>query len=415
MRYLFVHQNFPGQYQNLAAQLARDEANQVVAISKRQQDLIKGVRHLKYELSAGARETTMEDLRRLEEHLHYGRGAAAKAIELKREGFKPDIICVHPGWGEALYLKDVWPDVPQLHYCEYYFHARKGVNAARANQPLSLRSAFRTRIRNVLGLLSLETADWGITPTNWQFRQFPVEFKSKLSILHEGINLGNCKPNPAAEFEVPDGRKLSRRDEVVTYVSRNLEPARGFPEFIRVAEILCRERPNCEFVIGGGDEVSYSPALPDGETYREKLLAESELDLSRVHFMGKVPYLKYLTLLQISSAHVYLTTPFVLSWSCLEAMAIGCLLVASATAPVEEVIVDGENGLLVEFSDVREIADKVNEVLDDPEKYQHLRQAARRSIGERYRLKDCLANQIALLHDVAAGKPPPPGIYPPPA
>ncbi len=411
MRILFMHQNFPGQYKSLAGHMAATGQHDVVAISKREQDLIKGVRHIKYKPEFKATPTTFPDLARLEEHIHFGQLAARKAIELKQSGFTPDIICVHPGWGEAMYLRDVWPDAPQLHYCEFHFHARRGVHANLKNKGIPIASAFRSRTRNVLGLFSMEDADWGISPTGWQYSQFPELFKRKMSIIHEGINMSNCQPNPNAEFPLPNKVKLTAADEVVTYVSRNLEPTRGFPQFMRAAEILCRERPNCQIVVVGGDEVSYSDGLPDGETFKERMLKEVELDLDRVHFVGKLPYLYYLRLLQISSAHVYLTTPFVLSWSFLESMSVGCAIVASATQPVQEVMVDGKQGLLVEFDDPPAIAARVCELLDGKHDIRALRRAARQTIAERFRLQDCLRAQLSLVEDIANGRRPKPGPY----
>jgi glycosyltransferase involved in cell wall biosynthesis len=411
MRYLFIHQNFPGQYKSSAALLASDPANEVVAISKREQDLIKGVRHLKYKIEPEITPTTLPELKKFEEYIQHGKLAAGIALELKNEGFTPDVIAVHPGWGEAMYLRDVWPDVPQLHYCEYHFHPWRGVNAPAPGKQIKLADAFRTRARNVLGVFSMKEADWGVAPTEWQYSQFPPAFREKMSIIHEGINMGICRPNEDAVFPLPNGKSLSRADEVITYVSRNLEPTRGFPQFMRAAERLCRERPNAQIVIVGGDDTSYSAKLANDKTWREHLLEKVDLDLDRVHFVGKLPYGKYLALLQISATHVYLTTPFVLSWSFLESMSVGCAIVASNTPPVVEVIEDEKNALLVDFDDSDMIADRVHEMLNNPEKAARLRIAARQTIAERYRLKDCMDAQIALLHDVAAGRKPTPGFY----
>ncbi len=411
MRYLFIHQNFPGQYKNLAAQLAADSANEVVAISKREDDLIKNVRHLKYKITEEASPTTLPEIDKMEEYIFHGQQAAAIAQTLKREGFTPDVISVHPGWGEAMYLRDVWPEVPQLHYCEYHFHPFRGVNKPKPGKPSRLADVYRTRTRNILGLFSMKEADWGVAPTIWQYQQFPAEFKNKMSVLHEGINMGMCRPNSQAQFKLPNDKVLSAGDEVITYVSRNLEPTRGFPQFMQAAERLCRERPKAQFVVVGGDETSYSAMPGEGGTWREKLLQQVDLDLDRVHFVGKLPYGQYLRLLQISSAHIYLTTPFVLSWSFLEAMAVGCAIAASSTEPVLEVIEDGKNALLFDFDDPEQLADRVLEILNNPKRAIALRRAARESVATRFRLRECLAGQIELLNNLAVGRKPKPGPY----
>jgi glycosyltransferase involved in cell wall biosynthesis len=208
-------------------------------------------------------------------------------------------------------------------------------------------------------------------------------------------------PNPHATGTLPDGVNLRVGDEIVTYIARNLEPYRGFPTFMRAAKLILERRPNAQILVIGGDGVSYGSKRSDGKTYREHYLEELDLDLTRIHFLGRVPYSRYLQVLQLSAVHVYLTYPFVLSWSCLEAMAAGCLVVGSRTPPVEEVIRDGHNGLLVDFFSPEEIADRVDQVLDHPDRMQRLREAARETVVHRYALKSCLARQARLIEEIA--------------
>lgn len=400
MNILLVHQNFPGQYLHLAPHLAR-LGHRVVAVSSRPGVIMPGVRLVTYEVPSERAPGTHRYLKNTEEYVIRGEFVAARAVGLARAGFRPDIICAHPGWGEVLYLDDIWKGVPQLHYCEFFFRPFRGSAQFRPQEAVPLDHIFEYRTRNALFLLSLDTCAAGVTPTEWQWSQYPTEHRDRISIVHDGVNVRMVRPDPAAVFTLPDGRLLRRGDPVVTYVSRNLEPTRGFPEFLRAAARLLSRRPEAEIVVVGGDEVSYGPAPPDGETWRTRMLREVRIDRSRVHFLGNIAYVDYLKLLQVSAVHVYLTVPFVLSWSLMEAMAAGCLVVASDTAPVREVVVDGRNGLLVDFFDSEGLAERVDEALAGGPALAAIRDAARRTICEAYSLAHCLPQQVALIDRVA--------------
>lgn len=400
MKILFVHQNFPGQYAHLATHFGRS-GHTVVALSSRRGVKFEGVNVVNYALPAERASGTHRYLTKFEEAVMRGERVAALALKLRRSGFEPDVICAHPGWGEALYLRDVWRDVPQLHYCEFFFAPFEGPSQFRTREPTHLDDVFAMRTRNTVTLLALQAGDAGVTPTQWQHRQFPSVHQSRISIVHDGVNANLVRPNRDAFVTLPDGRRLSTNDQVLTYVSRNLEPARGFPEFMRAAEVLLRRNPNLQILVVGGDEVSYGRPLPDGKTWRETMLAELELDRSRIHFMGKVPYATHVNILQISSVHVYLTVPFVLSWSMIEAMSAGCLLVCSNTEPVLEVIRDGQNGLLVDFFDRDALVRRIEEALRAGPALFAVREAARRTVLERYSLEKCLPEQIQLIQRVA--------------
>jgi len=378
MRLLFVHQNFPGQYRHLAARYAAQRGNQVVAIGEKanlsRQPAIPGVTRLGYDLPA-------------KQPLQRAKAVAAVAAALRRSGFRPDVVFAHIGWGEAVFLKDVFPEAKLLLYGEFFYRASGsdvGFDPEFAPRP---DTPLRLRLRNAPLLMALDAADWVMAPTQWQRRQLPAAYQASTSVIHDGIDTDSV-------FPIQD----SFQEEIVTYVARNLEPYRGFHVFMRAIPEIQKHRPRARIVIVGGDEVSYSPRLPPGQSYRARLTQElgDRVDWSRVEFRGKIPYRDYLALLRRSSAHVYLTYPFVLSWSLLEAMSAGCLVVASRTPPVEEVIRDGENGLLVDFFSTEQIAERIHLALTN--KHSHLRRAARQAVVNGYDLKSkCLPAQLRLV------------------
>jgi glycosyltransferase involved in cell wall biosynthesis len=406
MRILFIHQNCPGQYKHLARHMAAQAGNEVAFITQPGKPNLPGVKKIEYQPARKPTAETHFYIRGLEANVLNGQAVARAATAAKKAGFVPDVVCAHPSWGESLYIKDVYPDAPLLAFCEFYYRADGADVGFDPEHPASLDDRCRVRTKNTTHLLTLESMDWGVSPTGWQREQFPREFVDRISIVHDGIDTTVAAPAADATFMLPNGRTLGPGDEVVTYVARNLEPYRGFPHFMRAVAELCRRRPKTQFVIVGGDEVSYGTRLPNGETYRQRMLKEVTIDAERVHFLGYVPYDQFIRVLRVSSAHVYLTYPFVLSWSMLEAMASECLLVASSTAPVLEVIEDGRNGLLVDFFSHQQIAERIAEALDGGERWRDLRRAARETIVRRFELRDCLDRQIRLLGDVAARRRP---------
>jgi len=410
MRALFVHQNFPAQYRHVAPALARRRGTQVVALGENPGEPLPGIQHVRYKAPPTGAETTHRYVRRLENAMFRGQQAARAALTLKERGFTPDIVCCHPGWGEGLFLRDVWPDARMLFYYEYYYTTQGGdVGFDPPGSAIEIDDACRVRALNANHLLCLQVSDWGHTATEWQASRFPDWARQRLSVVHEGVDTRVLRRSRAPTYLLPDGRTLRPGSEVVTFIGRGLEPYRGFPTFMRALPEILARRPAAQIVLVGGDDPHYGSKPPDGRTWRQVMLAElgDRLDLSRVHFTGKIPHPQLQALLSLSSAHVYLTYPFVLSWSMLEAMANECLIIGSATPPVQEVIEDGRNGLLVDFFSPAQVADTVVRALADPARMLPLRAAARQTVVERYDLQTvCLPQHLQLIDDVAAGRTP---------
>jgi glycosyltransferase involved in cell wall biosynthesis len=399
MKVLFVHQNFPGQYKHIAPALAADPKNQVVAMSMRRGVKMPGVRIVVSTPKGRTEGKSHPLLAETEVKLARGEATLRSALALKREGFTPDVICAHPGWGEAMFLKDVW-NAPMLGFFEFYYHMH-GVDVGFDPEfPAAPNDAYRLRMKNVVNLLSLEACDRGVSPTQWQKSLHPKEFHGKIDVIHDGIDTDLIRPNPNAALKLNDSIVLTPKDEVVTFVARKLEPYRGFHVFMRALPEILRRRPNARVLIVGAEGASYGSDPEDGISYKQRALNEvgGDLDMSRVHFLGQVPYRTFLSILQVSSTHVYLTYPFVLSWSMLEAMAAGCLVIGSKTPPVEEVISHGDNGFLVDFFSPEGIVDRISEAMEDQIQTIEIRQNARRTIIDRYDLKlKCLPKHIALI------------------
>ena len=403
MRYLFVHQNMPGQYKHIVQWLAQDEKNEIVFITNRQDIEMTNVRRITYGLTRHPSREVHHYMIQNERGILYGQAVARKLMELKQQGWIPDIIVGHPGWGELMFAKDVFPNVPVLSFFEFYYRSQGSDVGFDPKDTVTLDDRCRIRTKNFIQTLALETTDAGMAPTRWQFQQYPEEYRYKIKVVHDGVDTSRACPDPEATFELADGTVLTRNSEVITYVARNLEPYRGFPTYMAAVEQLQKERPNATFVVVGGDEVSYGRRAPDGKTYREIAMENHKLDLQRVHFVGKIPYSYFLRLLQVSSVHVYLTYPFVLSWSMIEAMSAECLVVGSATPPAMEVIQDGYNGLLVDFFSAEQVVARVCDVLDRPELYDPIRKRARETVLERYDLRKCLNTQLNLIQGLIEG------------
>lgn len=404
---LFVHHDFPAQYRGLLGLYLKRPGTRVCAIrDARQADPVPGVVDAPYHGFGQAPAGLNPLARNIEEQIRRGAAAMDAAKRLRRDGVVPDLIFAHPGWGEALFLQDVFPAARMICYCEHHYDPCRGEAAFDPQYPLPQYQWPVVRLQNTAGLLALAACARGVSPTAWQRQGYPPEWQAKIEVIHEGVDTDVVRPDPAARLRLPQaGLDLGPDDEVVTYAARDLEPYRGFHVFMRALPELLRLRPRCRVLVIGRDDVSYGLRLPGGQTYRERYTSNLSLDPARVHFLGALPYPDYLAALAVSTCHVYLTYPFVLSWSALEAMAAGCLLVGSDTEPVREVVAHGINGFLVDFFDHQALAHRVADVLASRRDLGLMRALARETVLSRYdRNRICLPAHVRLAERVLDGE-----------
>ena len=404
MNFLFIHQNFPGQFKHLSRALAA-QGHRVVALTPRVQKKTQwnGVTILPYAIKAATGKdvhTWLIDMDTKVKRADYCWQAARK---LRDAGFTPDIIIAHPGWGESLFLKDVWPMAKLGLYTELYHHADYPHLGFDPEFPVKDAEAdvLRIRMKNINMMMHLPLCDAAISPTKYQASTFPEEWRKLITVTHDGVDTDSLKPNAQAVFQLENGTTLTRDDAVVTFVNRNLEPYRGYHVFMRALPELLRTRPNAQFLITGGDGTSYSAKAPAGKRWKQIYIDEvrdqiSDEDWARVHFLGRIPYDQFIAKLQVSRTHIYLTYPFVLSWSVIETMSVQGAIIASDTAPVAEVLTHGETARLFDFFDGNTLVREVNAVLDDPQMREALGKAARAKAVAEYDLRRvCLPRQMA--------------------
>ncbi|HXV30507.1 MAG TPA: glycosyltransferase family 4 protein [Sinorhizobium sp.] len=402
MHVAFVHRRGFGQFAALATHLAQ-AGNEVTLVTETVDQRIPSVRVIRHRAEPGPRAHPQmaRHLAVPDHHVRIGHRVAETFDAMARHGQAPDVIVGHIGWGSMMFVKDVLPHVPALGYCEFFYRAEGAdVGFAPDDQPDS-ETRKRLRLRNLAQLLSFEAMEAGISPTNWQRSLYPADLRARIAVCHEGIDVRRFHPDSAASLKLPDGRVLRAGDPpVVTFVARDLEPYRGFPQALEAAARVIRRHPDALFVFVGGDGVSYGTAPPGGGSWKDHLLASLDVPRERLIFPGTVPHSVLRQLYQISAAHLYLTYPFVLSWSVLEAMACGALVIGSDTAPVQEVIRSGRNGILVPFFDPEALSEAILDALAHPEKFHELRAAARRTVEQRFRQEECISRQIGLIGNV---------------
>ena len=412
MNILFVPQNFPGQYLHIVQRLAKRGGHQMGALGinplDKSRDISDQLQHFRYPLQRGNTKGVHPLVMETETKVIRAEACVSAAEQLKKKGFEPDLICAHPGWGEPLFLKAVWPDTPLLCYQEFFYN-EYGFDSNFDPEFQEERRWYpqaKLLMKNAYLHLTLDQADWNVSPTHFQASSFPEHYRRRISVIHDGVDVSLAVPNPTpAPLELSDGTLLNHGEQIVTFVNRRLEPYRGCHTFLRSIPEIQKLCPEARIVIVGGTSgVSYGAVCPQGE-WKDRFLAEIEgqYDPSRVHFTGKLPYEQFIPLLQLSACHVYLTYPFVMSWSLLEAMACGCAVVGSDTAPVREVIRHGHNGLLVDFFSPLDLATATAELLCNRERARAFGVEARRTVERTYDLDACVTRQLALMDLVASG------------
>jgi len=357
------------------------KAHEIVFITEPNANAMSGVRKVPYQKPRASSADTHPAARELDAGVRRAEIVAHTAASLKGLGFTPDIVIGHQGWGEMLNLADVFPGVPAIGYMEFYYQTIGADVEFDPEFPIDPSDFPRIRAKNAINHLALNSGAHGISPTRWQLSTYPDWARERIDLMWEGVNLDVCSPDEKARrapLKIGD-MTIGRTDRLVTYVSRDLEPYRGIHPMIRALPRLLRARKNLKVVMLGGDGVSYGAHAPNGTTWREFFMTEvaGQIDLSRVVFPGRVDYQVYIQLLRRSDAHVYLTYPFVASWSLREALAAGCAIIGGDTEPVREFITDGRNGLLTSFFDPRALADSVLRVMEDKALDQKLRAGAR--------------------------------------
>ena len=403
MKILFIHQNFPGQFKFLAPALVQ-RGHDVHAMSMQDSEATawQGVRLHRYGTSRSTTAGIHPWLGDFETKTIRGEACFRAALKMRGGGFSPDVIVAHPGWGESLFLKHVWPSARLGIYCEFFYHAEGADIGFDPEFPVrDDAEACRIQLKNMNNIMHFSLADAGLSPTAWQASTFPDAFRHKISVVHDGIDTDLVAPNPEVSLTINGNLTLSKDDEVVTFVNRNLEPYRGYHIFMRALPLLLKARPKARILIVGGDGVSYGAAAGEGRKWRNIFKDEvraqiSDEDWARVHYLGNIPYSHFIPLLQLSAVHVYWTYPFVLSWSLLEAMSAGCAIVASDTQPLREAIAHDQTGRLVDFFDPSRLSQEVCDLLAKPRERARLGAAARDFARKNYDLNSvCLPRQIA--------------------
>lgn len=389
MHVLFVHRAGSGQFAALIASLIA-QGDEVTLITERPAPEQPGVRQLAYAVAEPS--TQHPALAATDYHLRTAE-AVGRLMEQLKASDPPDVVVGHVGWGGLTFARDALPDASLLGYCEYYYRSAGSDLDFGMAGPIPFAERQRIRMRNATQLLALDTLDAAYAPTHWQRQQYPAAYRQRIAVCHDGIDTDFCRPDGRASFTLPDGRLLRPGAPVITFAARDLDPYRGYPQFMRAAAILAARRPELIFVAVGGDGPGYGRPREDGRGWREAMLAETGLTDRIVHIPW-LPHEDLIQLFQVSAVHVYLSVPFVLSWSLLEAMACGSLIVGSDTAPVREVIRDGVNGLLTPFHDETALARRIEDAYRHGPRLLALRQAARKTVLDSYERARCIDRQM---------------------
>ncbi|MEO6376769.1 MAG: glycosyltransferase [Caulobacteraceae bacterium] len=404
---LFVHNGAPGRFAFLAkALLARGD--RCALINPPEGTDLAGIVTHQWRSERGSTPDLFPPATKAEADLLRAHAAAKAAQQVRDEGFTPDIIVGHSGWGEMALLREVFPNARQIQLAEYYYRPRgSDVDFDPELANLTFENAVMVSTKNAVLAMSLADADRIVAPTPFQAGMLPPAFAARARVIHEGVDTAAACARPDVRLQLPSGVILDRSSPVVTFINRNFEPLRGFHTFMRALPDLLAGAPDAHVLIIGADSPQiYGSQPPSGGSWKQAMLSEldGQIDFGRVHFVGQLAYEQLIATLSISAAHVYLTYPFVLSWSLLDAMACECLLVASDTAPVRDLITHGETGLLVDFFDHKALAATLVEACRNPDAYTLLRHAARaKAVAEYDRATVCRPAWLALIDEVLAG------------
>jgi glycosyltransferase involved in cell wall biosynthesis len=392
---VYLHQNFPAQFGHLAAALVRRGHRCTFVSQQPGSGETAGVQRIQYKAVGGATKHTNYFSRTFENTVAHATGIY-EALKPLRDTLAPDVIVGHSGYGPTLCLHELFPRAAIVNYFEFFYQPHGGDLAFRPDVPPLEIDQIRARARNAMFLVDLEYGAGAYTPTRFQHGLFPDAHRDRLDVIHDGVPTDFWR-------RVPGERRLGHRvfapgTKLLTYVSRGFESMRGFDVFMKVAKRVCAARTDVEVLIVGKDQVCYGGDLQrlGVASFKEWVLAQDDYDLSRIHFVGQLAPAHLRHVLSLSDLHVYLTVPFVASWSLLNAMACGCTVLGSDTAPVREFITHGDTGLLAGFLDVEALTDTALRVLGDPAAYRDLGVAAVRRIASRYSLDAVLPQMLAL-------------------
>jgi glycosyltransferase involved in cell wall biosynthesis len=403
---LFIHNNFPGQFRSLATTLVA-RGVRCAAIGSATSSGVLGVGIGRYALDRGTTPGIFPYAVRAEADLIRGANALRMAHALKAQGFEPQVIVGHPGWGETVFLDEVWPDAKQVLFSEFFYRAHGlDVNFDPEFHIDTEEERLRVHAKNAVMALSLTAADTIVAPTAFQASALPAMFQPFVRVIHEGVDVDAIQPGPAAPFPLPDGRVIPPGTPVITYANNHMEPLRGLHIFARALPRLMDEVPDAQVLIFGQESARpYGASPPGGGTWRDLFFRDLPLDASRLHFMGKAPHEQLLAAFRLSAAHVYYTYPFVLSWSLVEAMASGCYVIGSDTAPLRDAIEDGVNGRLLPFFDPGALSQALIEACRQPQGFGDLRAAARATAVARFSSRNGGEAWLGLLRELGVEIP----------
>lgn len=414
---LFIHQNFPGQYRYLSTHFSNLPDWSVYAIGEKK-NLFKNfsaqppnMQLFGYEVPDKKPQGISPRLNKFATHVHKADALAALCLRQKEQGLDPDVILVHPGWGEGLYLQELFPKAKIISYFEFFYSTTENNIFFDPEMNASFSHQLTFRMLNFESLMALQNSDVGVCPTTWQASTFPEAQRQMIKVIHDGVDTQIVKPQTKVNLEYISLNKVkssfTKDDEIITFSVRNLEPSRGFHRFMRLLPKMQALRPNAKIIIIGGEEVSYTFPHASGKTWKQLMIEEVQVqaDWSCVFFLGKIPYQNLLEIFSITSLHLYWTVPFVLSWSMLEAMACEAPILASRTPPVEEFIEEGDNGYMFDFFSDEEFLERFEMLMADDALRAKLGKQARQFIVENYDLHSvCLPKHVELIEQLYSAK-----------